>query len=313
MSKRTTNKQFENNEHIGAYADIQFCIISDTELGKESIRFETKIHYVDKGKGKPILLVHGIGQSLYTWRKNIDFFVSNGYRVLAIDLAGCGHSGHPHIYYTVEEYGLILKAFLDALHIKKADIVAFSTGCLSTICLAALHPKRVGKLILISPGGPNENYPFSLKFLTTWLGQTMFHQFVSETSVYNILKGMFFDSTLVTNDIVQGYFDPYRNKDVRDALSMCMRHFDDTYTCSLLKGIRHKTLIFSGMDDKVHTNDIIRTYAITIPNAKHIRIRNCSHFVHEEKPLKFNSKTMEFLQKSDYIESGFESMAYTGG
>jgi pimeloyl-ACP methyl ester carboxylesterase len=153
---------FENNEYIGAYANISFDIATETEMGPETLRFETKIHYYEKGEGEPLLLVHGMGQSLYTWRENIDFFAENGFRVIAPDMVGFGYSGHLNIYYTIEENALVIGAFLDVLGIKKTHIAGFSTGALSALQFAATNPKKVDRLVLVSPGGPNEHYPFIL-------------------------------------------------------------------------------------------------------------------------------------------------------
>ncbi len=299
MKRKRAIKRFENNKNVGSYTDIIFKITHDTDMGPESIEFETKIHYMDKGEGEPLLLIHGIGQSLYTWRRSIDFFAEKGYRVLALDLAGFGYSGHPHIYYTVEENALIIKAFMDSLKIKKAHIAAFSTSCLSSICLAHAYPERVGKMILVSPGGPNENYLFSLKFLTTRIGHALSRFIITEAAARNILHDLFFDATIISSDDVKQYYAPFNNNDTRETLAMYMMHFDDTYTRSLLKGVKHETLIFSGADDKIHNEKIMKPYIKTIPRAKHIRFRNCAHFVHEEKPHKYNEEALAFLKQSE--------------
>ena len=145
----------------------------------------------DEGEGVPLLLVHGIGQSLYTWRNSIAFFAKNGFRVIAPDLAGFGYSSHPNIYYTVEEQSLVLHALLDKLGIKHACVAAFSTGCLSAVCLAAEYPEMVSRMVFVSPGGPNENYPFTLRMLTTWLGHKLFSLLVSESSIKSLLHDMY--------------------------------------------------------------------------------------------------------------------------
>lgn len=294
--------RFKNNENVGSYKDISFTIISDSEMGPESIEFEANVHYVEQGKGKPILLVHGMGQSLYTWRNNISFLANNGYRVIGIDLPGFGYSDHPHIYYTVEEYALVIKAFLDAMKIKKAHIAAFSIGALSAVCFAAANPKRVDKLVMVSPGGPNEKYPFSMRFLTTWLGHKMFRLLFTESAMHNVLSDMFFDKTGITNEVVEEYYAPFSDKEVRDTMVMSMMHFDDEHARSLLKGLRHKTLVFSGLDDNMHDQEMIKSYANTIPGAKHIRIRNCGHLLHEEKYDRFNNETLKFLNKPEKPE-----------
>lgn len=296
MNRRNMLRRFKNGRDIGSYTGIRFEITGHTELGKENIFFETDIHYVDIGEGEPLLLVHGIGQSLYTWRRNVDHFISEGYRVIALDLAGFGYSGHPNIYYTAEEYALIIKAFLDSLNIKKVDMAACSTGCVSAVCFAAAFPKRVGKLVLVSPGAPNPKYPLSMRLLSTWLGAAVFRLYLSEASMRSALQHAYFDATLLKKDVAEGYYNPFRSREVRETLISCMKHFDDEHALSMLKSVKSETLIFSGVEDRMHDISMVRIYAGGIPGSKHIRIRNCGHLVHEEKPSKFNAEVCKFLK-----------------
>jgi len=298
LNRRYLLKSFRNGKDVGSYATVRFEIVGETELGKEKIKFETDMHYLDIGEGEPVLFIHGIGQSLYTWRKNVDFFVRNGFRAIAVDLPGFGYSGHPNIYYTAEEYALIIESFLDSVNLKRAHIAACSGGGVIALCFAAANPKRADKLVLVSPGGPNANYPFSMKITSTWLGGAVSKLYIGESAVRNTLQKMFFDVTLVDGEVTEGYYAPFRNKGVRETLSMCMTHFDDTYTRSLLKEIKSATLIFYGTDDKIHNEKTVCSYASVIPDAKIIRIRNCGHLLHEEKPLKFNEESIKFLRAS---------------
>lgn len=304
MNSFRTQKPFENSENIGSYADISFEITGDVELGTESIVFDTQIHYVEEGEGIPLLLVHGIGQSLFTWRHSISYFARNGFRVIAPDLAGCGYSGHPNIYYTVEEQATVLRAFLETLGIGEVYITAFSTGCLTAVCLAAEYPELVSRMVLISPGGPNEKYPFVLRALTSWAGQKLFPLLVSDSSVKSLLHDMYFDATKITEDVAAGYAQPFHKQDVRETMVMTLEHFDDTYARSMLKSVKQPTLVFSGLDDRMHNDEMVRVYAVTIAGARHIRMRNCGHFVHEEKYVKFNSEALAFLRDPAHLGYG---------
>lgn len=301
--RRKNEKRFENNEYMGAYVDISFDIISETEMGKEALRFETKLHYLEKGEGEPLLLVHGLGQSLYTWRQNIDYFAQNGFCVIAPDMAGFGYSGHLNIYYTVEEYALVLEAFLNAIGVKKTHIAGFSTGALSALAFTAVHPKRVGKVVLVSPGGPNSHYPLSLKLLSTRLGAFYFKQFASESAARSVLSECYFDATQLSDDVLAGYFDPYQNKETRETLVRAMLHFDDTNVRSMLKGIKKQILIFQGLDDRIHPEEIIRSMTMPLQHKRFVRLRNCAHFVHEEKPERFNEETLDFLREDKQPEA----------
>ena len=120
---------------------------------------------------------------------------------------------------------------------------------------------------------------------------------ISESSVRRMLADLYFDTTQITSDVVDGYFSPLRSRDVREALVMTMMHFDDAYARSLLKGIRHKTLVLSGTEDRLHDEKTIHDYALSIPGAEHLRLRNCGHFVHEEKSERVNDAVREFLGK----------------
>jgi pimeloyl-ACP methyl ester carboxylesterase len=310
MNKRRRNPQFKNSPDMGSYVRIVFKIHGKTDMGEEAIKFETKVHYVERGEGPVLLLIHGIGQSLYTWHNNIDYFANNGFRVIAVDLPGFGYSGHPAIYYTVEEYALIIAAFLDALKIKSVHMAAVSSGCPVAVYFAGRHPQRVQRMILISPGGPNENYPFSMRMMTTWLGHTIARMLMNENSVYNVLRELYFDTTMITNAKVDGYFAPYRDKEVRDTLAIALMHYDDTHAREMLKGLNQRVLVFSGADDKIHSEDMVRPYAVMPPGAKHIRLRNCGHFVHEEKTNRFNSEATAFLKAPE--DSRFWNIARNG-
>jgi pimeloyl-ACP methyl ester carboxylesterase len=307
VNRRGLLRRFRNGRDVGSYAGINFEIIGETESGTEKIFFETDIHYVDIGDGEPVLLVHGIGQSLYTWRQNIDALIRNGYRVIALDLAGFGYSGHPNIYYTAEEYAVVIRAFMDSINLKRAHIAAVSSGCMPAVIFAAANPKRTGKLILVSPGAPNENYPFGLKILSTGAGSAMMKVSFRESTLRSILREMYFDATIITPEVMENYYAPYRNKEVRKTLSQCMKHFNDEHARAVLKDIKSETLIFSGMEDKMHDGRMVRIYAGSIANSRHIRIRNCGQLVHEEKYHKFNEEFVKFLQ----IKEETEALSYS--
>jgi pimeloyl-ACP methyl ester carboxylesterase len=286
---------FENSRKMGCFVDVRFDIVSETKLGKQSHTFEANLHYLDIGEGKPLLLVHGIGQSLYTWFKNIDCFVESGYRVIAIDMAGFGYSSHPNIYYTIEESVMILKAFLVKLNIENAHVVGFSTGAICAICLAHEHPRFVDKLVLISPGGPNENYPFAMRFLTTRLGHALIRLSFGEGAMEQILREIHFDRPKVSKHTISQYYEPFKRKLARETLCAMMAHFDDALALTFLRATTNDTLVFSGENDPIHPLSMTAAYVNNIPSVNHIRLRNCGHVVHEEKAERVNSETILFL------------------
>lgn len=294
------NNGFENNSNMGTFANISFKITSETDLGKHRLLFKTRLHYYEKGKGEPLILLHGLGQSLYTWRENIDYFAANGFRVIALDMAGFGYSGHPNIYYTIDENVTILRAFIDSLNIKRAHFAGVSTGAQIALLFAAKYPQHTDKLILVSPGAPNENYPFMLKLLTTWYGATCCRLFLREPTFKKVLNEFYFNATLLDSKTIAQYFKPFKNKNTRETLIRYLANYDDSRIVSLLGNIKNQTQIFSGAEDRNHPEKEMCVYAQKLMFSQYCKIRNCSQNVHEEKSDTFNYKTLQFLQ-SDYI------------
>jgi pimeloyl-ACP methyl ester carboxylesterase len=102
--------------------------------------------------------------------------------------------------------------------------------------------------------------------------------------------------------VLAGYYEPYENKETRETLVRCMLHFDDTFVRAKLKAIKKQILVFQGLDDRIHTDDVIRSITTPLQNKRFVRLRNCAHFVHEEKPDKFNEETLAFLTENGGTE-----------
>lgn len=105
-----------------------------------------KIHYVDIGRGEPIVLIHGFSSSLdANWgRTRVIEKLAKDFRVIAFDVRGHGLSDKPH---DAASYGLNVvedvTRLLDHLNIAKAHIVGYSMGGAITGKFITLHPDRV--------------------------------------------------------------------------------------------------------------------------------------------------------------------------
>lgn len=105
-----------------------------------------KINYSVKGKGEPVILIHGwLSSGWINWDlPGTTKFLAQNYRVIWLDVPGHGRSDKP----TKEEaYGLQLvehvARLMDHLKIKKAHLVGYSMGGIITAKFLAKHPDRV--------------------------------------------------------------------------------------------------------------------------------------------------------------------------
>ena len=113
-----------------------------------------RVRYLHAGNGKPILLIHGLVGSSENWRNNIDALAENA-SVYAIDLVNMGKSQRVGgLDAGLSAIANRIVSIMDALNLGEADIVAHSHGGAVALMLAALHPRRVRRLILFAPANP---------------------------------------------------------------------------------------------------------------------------------------------------------------
>src|SRR3990167_2134897 len=87
----------------------------------------SKIHYLESGEGDPILFLHGIPTSSYSWRNIIPHLSSLG-TCIAPDLIGFGKSDKPNIRYTLADHIEYIKDFIDALSLKNITLIMHGWG-----------------------------------------------------------------------------------------------------------------------------------------------------------------------------------------
>lgn len=109
-------------------------------------------HYIDKGEGDVVLLLHGWGGSSVSMLGLANVLAEN-FRVIAIDFWGFGKSNNPSKDATVYDYAVWVKQFLDTLEIKKAHIVGHSFGGRIGIILGSMFADVVDTLTLIDSAG----------------------------------------------------------------------------------------------------------------------------------------------------------------
>ena len=113
-----------------------------------------RVCYRHAGSGRPMLLIHGLVGSSANWRHNIDALAQHA-SVYAIDLVNMGKSQRIEgVDAGLRATANRIVAVMDALELAEADIVAHSHGGAVALMLAALHPRRVRRLILFAPANP---------------------------------------------------------------------------------------------------------------------------------------------------------------
>jgi pimeloyl-ACP methyl ester carboxylesterase len=110
---------------------------------------DVKIYYVrDGGPGETVILLHGFPQTWSSWKKMMPL-LSADYDVIAVDLRGVGGSDKPKTGYDKKTSAQDIKALMDELGIKKANIVGHDIGGMIAYAFAAQFPDMAESITII--------------------------------------------------------------------------------------------------------------------------------------------------------------------
>ena len=136
INRQFANKAQRDNPPQGRFIDV------------EGVR----LHYLERGSGKPLVLFHGNGSMVQDFDSSglIDLAAEN-YRVMVFDRPGFGHSSRPrHVVWTPEAQADLFKKAFDQLGVSQAIVLGHSWGASVAVALATRHPSFVQALVLAS-------------------------------------------------------------------------------------------------------------------------------------------------------------------
>jgi pimeloyl-ACP methyl ester carboxylesterase len=110
------------------------------------------IHYIQRGAGPDIILLHGVTSSLAMWYNGVIPALSEKFRVTAYDLRGHGLSGLTPTGYSSKSMSEDLHALMDAIGIEKAVMVGHSFGGAIALHHALLYEDRVQGVVMLDSG-----------------------------------------------------------------------------------------------------------------------------------------------------------------
>ena len=108
-----------------------------------------RIHYEERGRGEPLLLIMGLGADGSKWEDHVACYERH-FRCLLMDNRGVGLSDKPAGPYTTAMMADDAAALLRALGIERARVAGVSMGGAIAQCLALQHPALVERLVIVS-------------------------------------------------------------------------------------------------------------------------------------------------------------------
>lgn len=241
------------------------------------------INYEKKGSGSEILILHGWGTSLESFRAIIDDLAKTN-TVYALDFPGFGMSDEPNTPWDVKDYALFTKKFMDTMSLDNPVLLSHSFGGRVSIILSAQY--HFDKIILAGCAGikPARSMKYYGKVYT-----------------YKTIKHMFkvFPFNIILKDFMSLYKSKAGSSDYNAASEMMKKVFIRVINEDLQKympSINSSTLLLWG--DKDTATPIEDAYIMNkkIKNSGLAVMDNATHFAYLERPSEFLAIIKSFLE-----------------
>lgn len=254
------------------------------------------MHGIDLGAGEPVVLIHGIGDSTYSWRDNAQVLAEAGFRVILIDQPGFGRSAIPPRgwAYSVENQAEAILRTIDRLGVETFNIAAHSLGGGVALYLAMTHPDRVNRLAVISPVSQRSPCPFGVM-----------------TDILVWIVGIRRFTALALRS---AYFHPEKVRDVQiDEYArllgrpgrlgsgvlggVCRTYFSKSYDRMVesFRSLQPKLLVIWGEQDTWHPVAFGRRLHALIAGSRLELIPEAGHNVHQERAELVNPLLVQFF------------------
>ncbi len=263
-------------------------------------------HYVEKGSGDPLVLVHGTLADYRTWRQQIDVF-ANSFHVVAYSRRyhyPGSWNGHRSDYSAARQ-GHDLVRLIETLRFTRAHIVASSFGAYISLFAAFERPGMIRSLVLGEPPcfpilrGRPDGPPYWEDFdRRAWTpARNSFAEGKDEDGVRFFMDGV----------LGQGAFDKlshFARKMLLDNVSALKAEVSSTdylseFSCEMARSIGVPTLLLDGEMSPPMFHAITNELQRCMPHTVRLTVPAASHALHNQNAKSYNSIVIEFLRNLD--------------
>ena len=255
-------------------------------------------HYIEKGEGEPLILIHGFLYHSFMWQENIDELAKH-YRVFAIDLWGCGYSTRAPLDFGYQLYSKQIKLFMQHLGLERAHFAGQSMGGGTAIQFTVENPDMAGKLILVNCAGMPNPQPFLAKVLNLpFIGE--FAMSINTNNVRgDAIKDFFlYDKSLATREYIDDVLWPQKIEgSIKAGLYIQRKDFFDKLSSTIeqLATLNKQVLIVWGKQDVPVSVKRGEQMQAMLKGSQLLVLDKAGHVSNYEQAEQFNQAVVEFL------------------
>ncbi len=255
---------------------------------------DTRVRYLDVGKGPAVVLIHGFASSLETWGTVVPV-LAKSHRVLALDLKGFGWTDRPEGDYSPHAQAQLVSALMKERGIESAVIVAHSWGSSVALDLALTEPEKVSRLALYDAWVYEEQLPsFFHLARASGVGELLFGLFYDQRPDERLAQA-FFDPSLVSEALVEDVERALERPGTRAAALAAARGQRFAEVQGQYKTIDIPTLLLWGREDRVTTLAVGERLSHDLPQARLVVYPRCGHFPMLEAAVASTNELERFI------------------
>lgn len=288
----------------------------ENQLGGESCELLWRGHrvaYTRRGRGEPVLLLHGIyaGASSNEWRHTVDVLAEH-YTVFTVDLIGFGRSDRPRLRYTPALYQAFLGEIMSRLGRGPLAVVASSLSAAHLVALAARDPRQVAALALIQPtglgqlSGPATTAQSATQLLleAPVIGTSAYNALTSPASVRRYLEEVYADDRLVTDELVESYVHNARQPGGKYAVAAFIGGRLNMDIRQSLRRVRQPMLLVWGEQARQNPVQHAHGFRVLRPESDWALVSGAGDLPHDEQPRMTNVALRRFLDRVKGLRAG---------
>jgi len=264
-----------------------------------------KLHYLDLGQGRPVVMIHGFADSTYCWHANVEALSKAGLRLILVDQPGLGKSGVPPAPYkfSLENQAAAILKLCDRLGLKRFSLVGSSMGGGIALYLAWRHPGRVERMALLDPACYE---PPGIRWLSLPGAGYVASVLGSRRSIARGLKSTYHNDKLVTEAAIDEYARPALRPGYFNVLHAISGQYFSEQFQEMTKAygqIKTPALIIWGQYDTWIPPEYGSKLHKALTSSELRVVQNTGHLPHQENPGFVNRLLVAFLGHGKLLAS----------
>jgi pimeloyl-ACP methyl ester carboxylesterase len=257
-----------------------------------------RVHYVDRGSGPPVVLLHASFLSLRSWDQ-LSAKLEGRFRVIRLDLSGAGLTGDdPSRRYGIERNIELVRGLLASLHLDSVAMVGTSSGGITAFRYAARYPDQVSRLVLINSAGmPRTAATNPLRAPSSRLAGWVQARYRSRGFWAESLAGNFVPPHQPSAELIDMTYDMNRRANSREINSLFLANFSTGDPQQVLATVKAPALVLWGLENRtvMHLEaDVFAHWLSSAPVALR-KYPGLGHYAYIEEPAVIARDVADFL------------------